>query len=172
MSRQALIFSRRHTQHKGSPGPPEVSAPQTEHLPGFFSRSVTIDSLACSRISGAITGSDLSGIFRFIAVPRLKYNITRQLLRAARSKVLAGLGSFGQLHYHSHIQRRSATRTSLSRRYPRTLPDNIDRRRNRMGANRTMHLASDAFLNECFHLCFLPSQHRTQKPEHELCQFL
>src|ERR1700722_14684902 len=74
MSRQALIFNRRHTQHKGSPGPPEVSAAQTEHFPGFFRRSVTIDSLACSRISGAITGSDLGGIFRFISVPPPEYN--------------------------------------------------------------------------------------------------
>src|ERR1700683_3660672 len=85
MSRQALIFSRRHTQHKGSPGPPEVSAPQTEHLPGFFSRSVTIDSLACSRISGAITGSDLGGNFRFISAPPPEYNYNAT--SAARCKL-------------------------------------------------------------------------------------
>src|SRR5580700_6992407 len=108
MSRQALIFSRRHTQHNGSPGPPEVSAPQTEHLPGFLSRSVTIDSLACSRISGAITGSDLDGIFRFISIPRLITTIARQLLPAASPKVLASSSRFGQLYDYSHVQRGSA----------------------------------------------------------------
>jgi hypothetical protein len=68
LSRQALIFKRRQTQHNGSPVPSEVSAPHTEHFPDFLRLSDMSDRLACSRISGAITGSDLSGIFLFISV--------------------------------------------------------------------------------------------------------
>src|ERR1700683_1148658 len=128
MSRHALIFRRWHTQHKGSHGPSEVSVAHTEHLPGFLRRSVTIDSLACSRISGAITGSDLDGIFRFISIPRLITTIARQLLPAASPKILAISSRFGQLYDYSHVQRGSAARTSLSGRYPRALPDNINRR--------------------------------------------
>ena len=55
ISRQALIFSRRHTQQSGSSPPAVVSAPHTEHATAFFSRSGEIDRFACSRISGDMT---------------------------------------------------------------------------------------------------------------------
>ena len=86
MSRQALIFSRRQTQHNGSPGPVEVSAPQTEHLTGFFSRSADSDCLACARISGAIAGSDLGGIFLFISVECCLYYSAQNPWRAKCNK--------------------------------------------------------------------------------------
>ena len=169
MSRQALIFRRRQTQHKGSPEPSEVSAPQTEHFAGFLRLSVASDRLACSRISGAITGSDLSGIFLFISV-LTESTIARN--RAARQsrKVLRWLCRFCYLYYYGYIQRSPASRTPLSRRHLRPFPKDIDDRRHRMGANRTVGHPAYAFFNDRFHR-LLPSQDRTQKPAPRLCQF-
>jgi hypothetical protein len=67
MSRHALIFRRRHTQHSGSPAASTVvSALQTMHLAAFLKRSEEMDCFACSRISAGTTGSDLVGTLRFM----------------------------------------------------------------------------------------------------------
>jgi hypothetical protein len=63
ISRHALIFKRRQTQHKSSLAVAGVSAPQTEHFESFLSLSVLKDSFACSSISAAITASTLGCIF-------------------------------------------------------------------------------------------------------------
>jgi hypothetical protein len=65
MSRQALIFRRRQTQHSGSSEPSAVSDPQTKHLTGgFFARSVEMDWHASSNNSAGITGSDFAVVLR------------------------------------------------------------------------------------------------------------
>ena len=68
ISRQALIFSLRQTQQRGSlPIIAVVSALHTEHLAAFFRRSGEMDCFACSRISTGTTGSDLACNLRFIS---------------------------------------------------------------------------------------------------------
>src|ERR1700722_5016026 len=52
ISRQALILSRRHTQHSGSSPALIVSALQTEHLVAFLIRSAETARFASSRSSG------------------------------------------------------------------------------------------------------------------------
>jgi hypothetical protein len=59
MSRQALILSRRQTQHRGSENWLDVSVPHTEHFTFLLSLSAVSERTACSRISGGITGSGL-----------------------------------------------------------------------------------------------------------------
>ncbi len=55
LSRHALSFKRRHTQHKPSFELGAHSLPQTVHRLGFLKRSDSIDSRACSRrTSGTI----------------------------------------------------------------------------------------------------------------------
>jgi hypothetical protein len=66
MSRQALIFKRRQTQQSGSAAASAVSAPQTVHLEPFGMRSAEMARLACSRIWGGTTNSNLGFDFRFI----------------------------------------------------------------------------------------------------------
>ena len=66
ISRQALIFSRRQTQHKGSAATMVVSAPQTEHLTALVRRSGEIARLACSRISAGTSVSGFGCAFRFM----------------------------------------------------------------------------------------------------------
>src|ERR1035437_9990494 len=67
ISRQALIFSLRHTQHSGSPAAATVvSAPHTEHLSAFLRRPGETDFFACSSRSAGTTGSGLTWILRFI----------------------------------------------------------------------------------------------------------
>src|SRR5579863_1762640 len=65
-SRQALIFSRRHTQHSCSAPPAGVSAAHTTHLTGALPRSVASERFAFSRISGEITGSGLTCSLRLM----------------------------------------------------------------------------------------------------------
>ncbi len=64
-SRQALIFSRRHTQQRGSAEPEAVSEPHTMHFSGVRSRSVARERFAPSRISGCITGCCFESPARF-----------------------------------------------------------------------------------------------------------
>ena len=58
-----------------------VSAPQTEHLAGFFSRSGEMERLACSRISAGTIGSAFVGVFRRMNYRRFHYRRNRRLLQ-------------------------------------------------------------------------------------------
>ena len=70
ISRQALIFKRRHTQQRGSLPTVVVSPPHTEHFATLVvSLSLEIDRLACSSRSAGTTGSGLPWIFLFILDP-------------------------------------------------------------------------------------------------------
>jgi len=73
LSRQALIFRRRHTQQSRSLEIAEQTLPQTVHLAGAAAaarRSLSVVSdearLALSRISGETTGSAAGAGFFFI----------------------------------------------------------------------------------------------------------
>ena len=104
ISRQALILSRRQTQHSGSLPPKTiVSAAHTEHFAAFLKRSVDIDCFACSSISAGTTGSDFICNLRFITT-QSAYTMTESVLPN-------NLGSFRHLYHHRHFQRRSASRT-------------------------------------------------------------
>jgi len=84
--------------------------------------------------------------------------------RAAAQPTLAlvrtRLCGFRNLYYHGDVQRRRATRTSLARRHARVPALQVDVRRHRMGADRTMDLPLDSILTEYFH--GIPSLHPTQ----------
>jgi hypothetical protein len=57
LSRHALSFKRRHTQHRPSFELGAHSLAQTVHRRGFLKRSDSIDSLACSRRTSGTIGS-------------------------------------------------------------------------------------------------------------------
>ena len=65
LSRHALIFRRRQTQHNPSAEFGEQAEPQTTHFVVRFSVSASSEPVACSRMRLSITGSDGGG-FRFI----------------------------------------------------------------------------------------------------------
>jgi hypothetical protein len=66
MSRQALIFSRRHTQHRSSCDEGLPGEPQTTQREGGLALSGTIEALAFAKISLGTTGSNLGAGFRFV----------------------------------------------------------------------------------------------------------
>ena len=76
ISRHALIFNRRQTQHSGSPtARTVVSAPHTEHFSGLLRRSGETDFFANSNRSAGTTGSGFVWILRFIG-PRFHFTMT------------------------------------------------------------------------------------------------
>src|ERR1035437_7868736 len=80
ISRHALIFSLRHTQHSGSPAARTVvCAPHTEHFSTFLRRSGETDFFACSSRSAGTTGSGFGWILRFIE-PQCKFHYDRKQL--------------------------------------------------------------------------------------------
>ncbi len=164
ISRQALIFRRRQTQHKGSFPALVVSAEQTEHLASLVMRSGETDRLACSSRSGGTTGSILVCIFLFIQRPRCCFYYGRiracvQLLDV--TSVLPYSRCFRYLHYSRHVQRGPATCAFLAWRDARALAFQVDISGNRVCANRAMSLALSVIRNECLHFLFL-SPHPTQ----------
>ena len=97
MSRQALIFRRRQTQHSGSSEPSVVSDPHTEHLhAGFFTLSAETDWRASSNISAGTTCSGFGFTFRRMASPCCIYygrnctleQVAFRLSRTTRAKKL------------------------------------------------------------------------------------
>jgi hypothetical protein len=77
---QALIFSRRHTQHNSSTELGEQGAPQTAHFNGRLSWSVARDFCAFSRISLGTTlgcGGTVFLFMRPVRRPRLYYKLKR-----------------------------------------------------------------------------------------------
>jgi len=94
ISRHALIFRRRQTQHNGSSAAIVVSAPQTEHFTVLVRRSGEMARRACSRISAGTTVSDFGCALRFIVlVPPLHYGRCPARKQAnTRPKVYAASG--------------------------------------------------------------------------------
>jgi len=157
ISRQALIFSRRQTQHNGSALTSGVSLPQTPHFVTFLRLSVEIERLASSSIPAGTTASGFVPL-RFMWVTILtplwqKYGfpttVPGYLTYRPRSR------RFRYLHHDSHIEGRSAARTALARRDSRVLALQIDVSGNGVRANRTVNLPQESILNECIH-GFLP----------------
>jgi hypothetical protein len=66
MSRQALIFSRRHTQQRSSCDDGLPGEPQTTQREGAFDLSTTIEALALAMISLGTTGSVFGCGLRFV----------------------------------------------------------------------------------------------------------
>ena len=150
MSRQALILRRRHTQHSGSEPATAVSAPQTEHFVVFFRRSVEIDCFACSRISGAMMGSDFGCTLRLIGFPFL-FHYARNPAPEQPPKWKGVLSSFRNLYYYSNIQGSPASGAPLAGGHAGVFPLQIDIRRNGMRTYGAMNLALSMVFDECFH---------------------
>jgi ATP-binding cassette, subfamily F, member 3 len=151
ISRQALILSRRHTQHNGSAAAMVVSAPQTEHLTALLKRSGEMARFACSRISAGTTGSDLGCAFRLM---RLQVLLSLWQMSHPETSALAvnGFTRFGNLHHRGDIESRTAPRTLLAAHHPRIFPAQIDFGRNRVRANGTMGQSLGVTFSEFFHM--------------------
>lgn len=160
ISRQALTFKRRHTQHSGSSPLPELSAPHTEHFSTFFNRSVEIERFACSRISAATTGSGFGSGFRRIAYPSQLSLWQKPTLHTTQPIVNPVLRRFAYLHNDSDVQGSTTARAPLSGQDPRRFPFQVQIRWNSVRADRTEDPALDVVLDECLHT--LTSLHRTQ----------
>jgi hypothetical protein len=74
VSRHALIFNRRHTQHKPSVEFGAHSVPQTVHLAMRGAFSASDSRFASSKISFGTTGSLPEVVLFFISSPPLHYN--------------------------------------------------------------------------------------------------
>ena len=79
------------------------------------------------------------------------YGRKRASIQPTQGRVRTGLGGLRNLYHHGDVQRRRATWTSLAGRYASIPAPQVDLRRHRMGADRTVNLPLDVILNECLH---------------------
>ena len=86
------------------------------------------------------------------------YGRNHAAIQPTPARVSTGLGGFRNLHHHGDVQRRRAAGTSLAGCHARIPAPQVDVRRHRVGADRTMDLPLDVIRNECFHgLCLTSS---------------
>src|ERR1035437_10626020 len=130
----------------------DVSAPHTAHRGAFLRRSSETDRLACSRISAGTTCSGLGSAFRFIwsnsDITMAETASPKQLPAAIISTALC---RFRYLHHGRDIQRRAASRARLTGSRARIFTLQVDLRRHRVGAHRTVYLSRRLLSQQRFH---------------------
>ena len=142
ISRQALIFKRRQTQHSGSAAAMVVSAPHTEHLAAFLRRSGETATLRLFEDFGLALLVRVWLRLAFHYFPSAIYfHYGRCACRTQEAICSAATRSscrFGNLYHRGNVQRRTATRTFLAGGHARILAAQVDFGRHRVRANRAM----------------------------------